>query len=72
MDQDTPPRLPGGHHRTEIVGADGGDAAPRHEVQFFFSYLEVDDVPRDYDLTELKLLRDVIPRARGRRPHRGQ
>ena len=45
---------------------------PRHEVQFFFSYLEVDDVPRDYDLTELKLLRDVTPRARGRRPHRGQ
>ena len=34
---------------------------PGHEVQFFFSYLEVDDISRDYDLSELKLLRDVTP-----------
>ena len=34
---------------------------PGHEVQFFFSYLEVDDVPRDYDLSELGMLREVTP-----------
>ncbi len=34
---------------------------PGREVQFYFSYLEVDDVPRDYDLSELNMLREVMP-----------
>lgn len=32
---------------------------PGHELQFCFSYLEVDDAPRDYDLSELNTLREV-------------
>ena len=34
---------------------------PGHELQFYFSYLEVDDAPRDYDLSELKMLWEVTP-----------
>lgn len=34
---------------------------PGHELQFYFSYLEVDDAPRDYDLSELNMLREVTP-----------
>lgn len=44
-----------------LIGADGGGAAPGHELQFYFSYLEVDDAPRDYDLSELKMLQEVTP-----------
>ena len=32
---------------------------PGHELQFCFSYLEVDDAPRAYDLSELSMLREV-------------
>ncbi|MGN0778031.1 MAG: CBO2463/CBO2479 domain-containing protein [Aristaeellaceae bacterium] len=35
--------------------------APGHELEFYFSYLEVDSAPRDYDLSELKLLREMTP-----------
>ena len=34
---------------------------PGHELQFYFSYLEVDDAPRDYDLSEPKMLQEVTP-----------
>ncbi|MGN1018785.1 MAG: CBO2463/CBO2479 domain-containing protein [Aristaeellaceae bacterium] len=34
---------------------------PGHELQFYFSYLEVDDAPQAYDLSELRMLREVAP-----------
>ena len=32
----------------------GEELVPGYELQFYFSYLEVDGAPRDYDLSELK------------------
>ncbi len=35
--------------------------APGREVQFYFSYLEVDPAPREYDLSELKAAAELLP-----------